>query len=195
MQRIPRSLLLIIGSFGLALVLFGAGVLYTLKQPGAGASEIGAPFALVTPTGESFSDASLRGKPHLVFFGYTHCPDFCPTTLAQITAAFRELGPDKEIGAVFVSVDPERDTPQAIAEYLQSFDPRIVGLTGTTAEVRAAARAFRVFFIKREGENDAEYTMDHTGVVYLMDRNGRFVSALNMNRPAKDVAAELAAYL
>jgi protein SCO1/2 len=135
-----------------------------------------------------------RGGPYLVFFGYTHCPDFCPATLTQISAACKEMGPDAKIAAAFVTVDPERDRPQAMKDYLQSFDPRIKGLSGDADQTRAIAQAFKVYF-KKEDDGKGGYTMDHTGVVYLMDRRGRFVSALNLDRPAKETADELARYL
>ncbi|WP_374308891.1 SCO family protein [Methylocella sp.] len=195
MTAATRSLLLILGLFGLGLVISGAYVLSRGPERAAGAAAIGAPFDLATTQGARFSDAGLKGEPHLVFFGYTHCPDVCPTTLAQISSAFAALGKDAKIGALFVTVDPERDTPEALKDYLSSFDPRIVGLTGTDGEIRAAARAFRAYYRKNPPDASGGYAMDHTGVVYLMDREGRFIGALNLERPAADVAKELSAYL
>ncbi len=161
---------------------------------GQGVAAIGGPFALTAPDGRTVTNADLEGRPYLVFFGYTHCPDLCPTTLSEISTVFKEMGADAKISALFVTIDPERDTPQTLGTYLESFDPRIIGLHGDPAQTKAIAQAFKVYFKKQSGEN-GDYTMDHTGVVYLMDKRGRFVNAFNLERPAKDAANELANYL
>ncbi len=157
-------------------------------------SAIGGPFRLVAQDGNTVTEQDFRGRPSLVFFGYTHCPDVCPTTLFDVSEIFRKLGPDKKISAVFVSVDPERDTPAILKDYLSSFDSRIVGLSGTPEAVAAAAKAYRVFYRKSPGEN-GEYTMDHSAIVYLMDKQGRFVSAFNLQQPPEAAAKELQRYL
>lgn len=196
MTKASRQFLVIVAALGLGLALFGAFALRELsdRAEGQGVARIGGPFDLVAQNGEPFTDARLKGRPHIVFFGYTHCPDFCPTTLTQISSVFGELGADAKIGALFVSIDPQRDTPQAMREYLESFDPRIIGVTGSDAQIRAIAKAYKVYFKKQDGEGGA-YTMDHTGVVYLMDADGRFVNALNLERPAAKVADELRRYI
>ena len=141
------------------------------------------------------TNADLAGRPYLVFFGYTHCPDFCPTALFDISAVFKELGPDKKVAALFVTVDPERDTPDILKAYLENFDSRIIGLTGDPSKTEAIAKAFRVYAKKVPSEKSGDYTVDHTGIVYLMDRRGKFVSAFNLQRPPQQAARELEVYL
>ena len=155
---------------------------------------IGGPFSMTAQDGRTVTDADLKGRPYLLFFGYTHCPDFCPMTLTQISSVLKEMGPDAKINAAFVTVDPARDTPSAIKTYLESFDPRIIGLSGDAARTQAMARAFKVYFKKEPGAN-GDYTMDHTALVYLMNKDGHFVGAFNLERPAKDAARDLSRYL
>lgn len=157
-------------------------------------SLIGGPFALEDGAGRTVTDASLRGRPFLVYFGYTHCPDVCPSELARVSDALTAMG-DKAIPALFVTVDPERDTPKVMADYVSSFGPQVIGLSGSPQAVAAAERAFRVFARKGDVRPDGDYAMDHSSVVYLMDKSGRFVEALNLDRPAAEVAKELASYL
>jgi protein SCO1/2 len=125
-----------------------------------------------------------------VFFGYTHCPDVCPTTLFQISEVLRALGPDAKIKALFITVDPERDTPELMQQYAESFDPRIIGLSGDRAAIDKVVAAFRVYARKAPGANGA-YTMDHSAVIYLMDRDGKFLHAFNLERAPEQAAAEL----
>jgi protein SCO1 len=130
-----------------------------------------------------------------VFFGYTHCPDFCPTALLDISAVLKELGPDKKIGVLFVTVDPERDTPDVLKTYLENFDPRVIGLTGDNEKIAAIAKAFRGYTKKVLGQNPGDYTVDHSGIVYLMDKRGKFVSTFDLQKPPQEAARELEAYL
>ena len=156
---------------------------------------IGGPFRLIDQNGEPFSDTDLRGKSFLVFFGFTHCPDVCPTTLFDISEIMRNLGKDADrTAAVFITVDPERDTPEALKEYLSSFDPHVRGLSGDLADIAAVAKAYRVYYRKVPLEG-GDYTMDHTAIVYLMDKEGQFVSPFNMRRTADVAAAELRKHL
>ena len=156
---------------------------------------IGGPFRLIDQNGEPFSDTDLRGKSFLVFFGFTHCPDVCPTTLFDISEIMRNLGKDADrTAAVFITVDPERDTPAALKEYLSSFDPHVRGLSGDLADIAAVAKAYRVYYRKVPLEG-GDYTMDHTAIVYLMDKEGQFVSPFNMRRTADVAAAELRKHL
>jgi protein SCO1/2 len=159
------------------------------------AAAIGGPFHLIDQDGQSFSDEDLKGKTFLVFFGFTHCPDVCPTTLFEMSEIMRNLGPQADrTAALFISVDPERDTPEAMKEYLSSFDPHVRGLTGNSAALAAVAKAYRVYY-KRVPLDGGDYTMDHTAIVYLMDRDGRFVSPFNMKRSAEVAAADLRKHL
>jgi protein SCO1 len=137
----------------------------------------------------------LKGRPFLVFFGFTHCPDVCPTTLFEVSEILRALGPDADrTRALFITVDPERDTPAVMKDYLSSFDPHLSGLTGNAAEIAAVAKVYRVYF-KKVLLDQGGYTMDHTAIVYLMDRDGRFVSPFNLKRPIDAAAADLRRYL
>jgi protein SCO1/2 len=158
-------------------------------------SSIGGPFRLTDQNGRTVTDADFKGKPFLVFFGFTHCPDVCPTALFDMSEAFRRLGPDAEkMSALFISVDPERDTPEKLKDYLQSFHPRISALTGTQAEIDAVTKTYKAY-AKKVPLDGGEYTMDHTAIVYLMDREGRFVAPFNLKRPADEAAKDLRRYL
>ncbi len=189
---------LALGAFVAGLVLFSAVIfLVTGRTPSTVAmpSAVGGPFKLVDQNARPITDADMKGKPFLVFFGFTHCPDVCPTTLFEVSEIFRALGPEaKDVRALFVTVDPERDTPSVLKDYLSSFDPRIIGLTGDEAAVAAAEKAYRVY-AKKVPTDGGGYTMDHTAIVYLMNKDGRFVTPFNMKRTPQDAAADLKRYL
>jgi len=175
-----------------SLVLLAGGLMAPAGAPQTAA--IGGPFRLTNQNGTTVTEQDLKGAPFLVFFGFTHCPEVCPTTLFEISEIFRKLGPDADRArAVFVTIDPERDTPGALKDYLSSFDPHMVGLTGDAAEIAAVAKAYRVYYKKVPLEQD--YTMDHTTIVYLMDKEGRFVSPFSLKRTADAAAADLRRYL
>lgn len=194
----PRSsrLALILSAFLLGLVVFfGAIFLITGREYGAPtASAIGGPFSLTDQTGKTVTDQDLKGRPFLVFFGFTHCPDVCPTTLFEVSELLRVLGNDADkTQALFITVDPERDTPQVLKDYLSSFDPHLRALTGNVADITAVEKAYRVYAKKVPGK-DGEYTMDHTALVYLMDKQGRFVAPFNLKRSPKEAADDLRRY-
>ena len=153
---------------------------------------LGGPFALQTADGRTLTEKDMFGHPFLVYFGYTHCPDICPTTLAQISDVLGKL-PDKEIKALFITVDPERDTPQSMGDYVSSFDRRLIGLSGSREEIVKDEQEFHVY-AKKGPEKDGDYAMDHSSVVYLMDRTGRFVEPFNLERSATEAAKELQSY-
>ena len=137
----------------------------------------------------------MKGKPYLVFFGYTHCPDICPTTLFEMSQLFRKLGPDaNDVGALFITVDPARDTQAVMKDYLASFDPHLRGLTGDQKAIDAAIKDYRVY-AKKVPLEGGDYSMDHTAIVYLMDKDGNFVAPFNMQRKADAEAADLRKYL
>ena len=148
-----------------------------------GALKVGGPFQLTSHTGERFDSASLNGEPFLIFFGFTHCPDICPTTLLEITNQLNSLGDEsKDLKALFVTVDPERDTAPHLAKYLESFDKRIVGLTGSAAEIQNVANQYFVKYQRveaEEGSDPSDYTMNHTATVFLIDRKGNFAGTLS----------------
>jgi protein SCO1/2 len=143
------------------------------------AAGIGGPFELTTQDGKRLSSAELKGKPFALFFGYTFCPDVCPTTLLELSNDMKALGPAADqMRYLFVSVDTERDTPDHLKLYLSSFDPRIVGLTGTPQEIADVAKAYRAVYQKVPGK-DGSFTYNHTALVYLMGADGRLVSTMN----------------
>jgi protein SCO1 len=195
MMRLSRRLPLL--GIILAFALFGVGVATVMTLPGRPTTEaslVGGPFTMIGDDGRTLNDTDFKGHPFLVFFGYTHCPDVCPTSLYEISQVLQALGPDTKIKVLFVTVDPARDTPKVMKDYLTSFDSHIIGLSGTASETLAIEHAYRVYAKKVPGQG-GEYTMDHTAIFYLMDKEGRFVSAFNLDRPAKVAAAELEKYL
>lgn len=176
---------------GLLILFWAMGGVSKVAQPAA----IGGPFQLTDQNGKAVTDKSLKGKPTLIFFGYTHCPDVCPTSLFEMSEVLRAMGKDADkVNAVFISVDPERDTPAAMKDYLSSFDPHLEGLSGDPAETAKVITSYRVY-AKKVPTKDGDYTMDHTALIYLMDREGRFVSPFNMKRSPEEAAAELRRYL
>ncbi len=175
------------------IALIGLGVWIAATPGRSPSSLVGGPFSLQTGDGKTLTDADMKGRPFLVYFGYTHCPDICPTTLAQISDALRKM-PDKPLRTLFVTVDPERDTPAMMADYVSSFDPRIIGLSGSPEQIAGIEKAYRVYAHKGPAQANGDYSMDHSSVVYLMDANGAFVEALNLERPPEEVAKELAGY-
>lgn len=155
------------------------------------ASAIGGPFRLTDQEGKPFTDANLKGKWHLLFFGYTHCPDTCPTALNEISLALDRLGKKREeVGVVFVTVDPERDTPEVLKSYVESFDAPITALTGSAEEVAQAAKAYRVYYAKHP-RPDGGYDMDHSAVIYIMDPQGRFTATLSPDATAQAMSERL----
>ncbi|WP_236841724.1 SCO family protein [Bosea sp. PAMC 26642] len=188
-----RRLVLPLVVFLLGALALAAAAFVTFSPPRTGQSgvaSVGGPFTLTTQEGKALTDRDLRGAPFLVFFGFTHCPDICPTKLFEISEALRAAGTKGgKLKALFVSVDPERDTPEVMKNYLGSFDPRIIGLTGDRAAVDATIKAYRAY-AKKVPLKDGDYTMDHTALVYLMDKEGGFVGAFNIERPPAEAAAE-----
>jgi protein SCO1 len=197
-RHLPR-LLLVFTAFLAGLGVCLGGIMY-LTKAGSGpitipTAAIGGPFRLVDQNGAPVTDQDFKGKTFLVFFGFTHCPDVCPTTLFEMSEIMRKLGSDADRTAVlFVTVDPERDTPESMKDYLASFDPHIHGLTGDAAALAAVAKAYRVYY-KKVPLDGGDYTMDHTAIVYLMDKDGHFISPFNMKRTADVAAADLRKYL
>jgi protein SCO1 len=180
---------------GLALVL-AVIVYFGVKSPiGPAAAAVGGPFRLEDQNGQPVTDQDMKGRPFLVFFGYTHCPDVCPTTLFDISQVLQKLGRDADrTGAIFITVDPERDTPAVLKDYLSNFDPHLRGLTGDPNAVNATLKAYRVYAKKVPLEH-GDYTMDHTAMVYLMDKDGRFVAPFNLKQTPDAAATELRKYL
>jgi protein SCO1/2 len=175
----------------LLVLLWMLGGLRGVTAPAA----IGGPFQLTDQTGHAVTEKDLHGKPTLIFFGFTHCPDVCPTSLFEISEVLRAMGNDADrLNAYFISVDPERDTSEAIKEYLSSFDPHLKGLTGSPEAVAKVISSYRVY-AKKVPLKDGDYTMDHTALIYLMDRDGKFVAPFNLKRTPEAAAADLKRYL
>lgn len=197
MTQQTTRIVTVIAAFLGGLAIFSVAIFMMagrLPTPIPAPSAIGGPFSLVDQTGKPVTEADLKGKPSLMFFGFTHCPDICPTALFDMTQVYKALGRDGDkVQAYFVSVDPERDTPEILKEYLSSFDPRLRGLTGDPAAVSAMEKAYRVYSKKIPLEAGG-YTMDHTALVYLMDKEGRFVAPFNLKRKPEEAAAELKRY-
>jgi len=191
-------LLLALGAFVAGLVLFSAVVfIVTGRSPApiTMPSAVGGPFKLVDQNSQPITEQDLIGHPYLVFFGFTHCPDVCPTTLFEVSEILRKLGPDaKNVRALFITVDPERDTPAVLKDYMSSFDPRVIGATGDSAAIMSVEKTFRVY-AKKIPLDGGGYTMDHTAIVYLMDKAGRFVAPFNMKRRPEEAATDLKRYL
>jgi protein SCO1/2 len=152
---------------------------------------IGGPFTLTDQDGRTFTDADLKGKPTLVYFGYTFCPDVCPTTLLLMETAAEKLGADgpSKVNLVFITIDPERDTPKLIKGYVGNFGATIKGLTGTPEQIAAVAKAYRVYYQKVPGKDGAPYLMDHSSIIYLLDRRGRFVTHFTDRSKAETIAS------
>jgi protein SCO1/2 len=180
--------------FGVVALLMAVAVVM-MPDKGQPRTDVGGAFSLVDHNGKAFTDKDLLGKPSLMFFGFTHCPDVCPTTLYEITQVYQELGArGDKVRSVFVTVDPERDTPDLMKLYLSSFDPRIIGLSGPGGAIDSIMKSYRVFARKVSGEN-GNYTMDHTAMVYLMDDKGRYVGAFDLRKSPAEAARELSKYM
>jgi protein SCO1/2 len=176
---------------GLFIMLWAVGGLRAVTAPAA----IGGPFQLTDQSGQTVTDKDLKGKPTLIFFGFTHCPDVCPTSLFEMSEVLRAMGKDADrVNTYFVSVDPERDTQAAMKDYLSSFDPHLKGLTGDQASIAKVLSEYRVY-AKKVPLKDGDYTMDHTALIYLMDRDGHFVSPFNLKRTPEEAATDLRRYL
>ena len=158
----------------------------------SGEALVGGPFQLVDQNGKPTDQTVLKGKWSAVFFGYTYCPDVCPTTMQALAGAEAKLGDKaKNLQVVFISIDPQRDTPAQLKTYLSipAFPKNTIGLTGTPAQVAAAAKAYRVYF-QKQGEGEG-YTMAHSSIVYLMDPAGKFVTALTESQTPSEVATQI----
>ena len=179
----------------IAVLVVAVGAISFMAWQGGGsslqASTIGGPFSVVDQKGERVTEADLEGHPSMIFFGFTFCPDVCPTTLYETTQWMKQLGPDADkLKVYFVTVDPERDTPEQMAAYLGAFDPRIVGLTGTRAEIDQMLKAYRVYS-RKVPLDDGDYTMDHTASIYLLDRDARLTGTVDYKETQETALAKI----
>ena len=183
--------------------LGGAGLLvlsHTAQEPAvqtSGKALIGGPFTLVDQTGKTVTDQDFRGRYRLVFFGFTHCPDICPAELQVMSAALDALGPKADsIVPIFITLDPERDTQATMAAYVKNFGPRFVGLTGSSEQIAAAAKAYRVAYSKfQQDKKSSDYSIDHSALVYLMGKDGEYISHFAYGTPASQMTETLRRYL
>jgi cytochrome oxidase Cu insertion factor (SCO1/SenC/PrrC family) len=193
---------IVIGIAGAALGLGAAIVLLpdvrerllpSVGQQVTGKALVGGAFTLTDNSGKRVTDQDFHGKYTLVFFGFTSCPDICPAGLQLIAGALVKLGTKAQrITPIFISVDPQRDTPEKLAAYVKNFDPRLVGLTGTPEEIAAVAKAYKVYYAKVPSkERPDDYTMDHTSIIYVMDPKGEFVTHFTPSTSVNDMAAKL----
>lgn len=205
MSTATRILLIVV----LGLALAGGGLLawYIVQPPqsgaivsgetrSSGAALIGGPFVLTDQTGQQRSEADLEGHYALIYFGYTYCPDICPTSLSTMTQGIdllEERAPEKAAAVlpVFVTVDPERDTVEALAGYAEHFHPRFLALTGTPEQVAGAAKAYRIFYQKVEEPSASDYLMDHSSIIYLMGPDGGYLTHFTHASTAEDIAKAL----
>ncbi|MCF8469626.1 MAG: SCO family protein [Parvibaculum sp.] len=184
---------------GLWLSEFVAGTAGPASAPGAssGQARVGGPFTLVNQNGESVSDEDFRGRFMLVYFGFTFCPDVCPTELSIMSAAIDALGDEgKNVQPIFITIDPERDTPDVMARYVKLFHPRLVGLTGTPEQISDVATAYHVFYRKVEdASSSADYTMDHSSIVFLMGPDGEYLKLFSPGTGPDKMAEEIKSYI
>ncbi len=182
--------------FGVLVLLAALGLgVYTLTATRVGPSSsgvalVGGPFTMLNQRGETVTDKTFRGRPMLLFFGFTYCPDICPTELQVMASALATLGEaGKSIQPIMVSIDPERDTPEVLGPYVSNFGENFVGLTGSPEQVAGIAKAYRVFYAKQENPKDpANYLMDHSSIIYLMGPDGRFIKHFSYTTDAKALA-------
>ena len=180
------TVMLVALASGAAALLFAPGG----RPTGSGTALIGGPFTLTDHNGNRVTDKSYAGKYLLIFFGYTYCPDVCPSELQVMSAALDQLGPDAEkIQPLFISIDPARDTPQALKDYVSNFNSRLIGLTGSDQDIAAVASKYRVYYAKaKTNDSTADYLMDHSTILYLMRPDGTFLKHFTYGTDAKALA-------
>ena len=177
-----------------AMLLFKLYERYAGEETGS--AEIGGPFALVNQDGKPVTDADFKGKLLLVYFGYTFCPDACPTALGVMASAIDKLDVAGErVTPILITIDPARDTPQALKDYVGNFHPRLVGLTGTEEQIAKAAKEYRVFYQKQPGASGADYLMDHSTLIYLMGPDGKFLTYFGPQATPAELAEAIRRYL
>ena len=197
-QFAPSRFHLIFATLALLAALLVAGTAYYIaNQPrgpiSIGTALVGGPFSLTDQEGRTVTDKDFLGKYMLVFFGYTYCPDMCPTELQVMSAALDNLGAKADdIQPIFISFDPKRDTPEVLKQYISNFHPRLIALTGTPEEIAAATKAYRVFYNKLGNTSGPDtYLMDHSTITYLMDKQGKFVKHFTYSTDAAALAQAL----
>jgi protein SCO1 len=189
---LSKSRALIVTAFAIAMLGVGLAFAVSRWDVVTSSPSIGGPFTLNTSDGGTVTDKTYRGKWLIVYFGYTFCPDACPTTLTNISGALEQLGPlAARVQPIFISVDPKRDTPRVMAEYMKSFDPRIVGLTGTPEETAAAAAQYHVVYYASSNADDDDYVVDHSSLIYVMSPQGKFLGSVVGNTESGRLAEQM----
>ncbi len=188
-----RKVTIVLATVFMAIAVAAILAVYVWREDGGGIARIGGPFVLVDHTGAERTEADLKGRHALIYFGYSFCPDVCPTALADMLIALDELGPDAErVQPVFITIDPDRDTPAVLKDYIPNFHPRLIGLSGSAAQVSRAARAYRVYYAKVDDPNAGDnYLMDHSSVIYLMDPDGRYLTHFSHGTGPETMAKRL----
>jgi protein SCO1 len=189
----PNRMLYAIMGILVAVLLIGAGGFLWLRGESSNPTGIGGPFTLEDGDGKPITDRDFRGQYMLVYFGYTFCPDVCPTTLTAVADAMDRLGPAaSHVRPLFITIDPKRDTPSVVKQYAAAFGPEITGLTGTPDQIATVARAYRVYYAEhRTGSGPGDYSMDHSSILYLMDPKGAFVAPIRADQTGDEIAANL----
>lgn len=195
-MRFSRTLLALMGIIVVAFIVIGVRLVIWTGQTtsdGKAAPAIGGPFTLTDQNGKTVSDRDFRNRYMLIFFGYTYCPDVCPTTLSTVSGALDKLGPNftKKIVPIFVTIDPERDNAAVMKSYVEAFNPNIQGLTGTPEQIAVVAKEFKVYAAKVKGDSPDSYTVDHSAILYLMGPDGRFVAHFTHGISVDDLVAGL----
>jgi protein SCO1 len=177
-----------------SVMLLAAGAYLFMSGSQPAALTVGGPFALIDGDGHPVTDQTWHGKYMLVYFGYTFCPDVCPTTLNAVADALDKMGAKADrIQPLFITVDPKRDTPAVVKQYAAAFGTRIIGLTGSSEQIAAAAKEYRVYYAEhRTGPGPDDYSMDHSSVLYLMGPDGRFIEPVRADQTGPEIAAVLA---
>jgi protein SCO1/2 len=190
--RPPTTFIYAVVGMLVAVLLLGAGG-FLWVTGNAGGPSIGGPFTLESAAGKPVTDRDFRGKYMLVYFGYTYCPDVCPTTLNSVAAALDKLGPKaKNLRPIFITVDPERDTPDVMKQYTGAFGPDLIGLTGTPDQIAKVAKEYRVYYARHvTGPGPNDYSMDHSSIIYLMGPDGNFIAPIRADQSGDEMAAAI----
>jgi len=190
--RPPGTFIYAVIGLLVAVLLLGAGG-FLWVTGSTGGPTIGGPFTLENSSGKTVTDRDFRGKYMLVYFGYTYCPDVCPTTLNAVAAALDKMGAKaKDLSPIFITVDPQRDTPEVMKQYTGAFSPQLIGLTGSPDQIAKVAKEYRVYYAKHvTGPGPNDYSMDHSSILYLMGPDGRFIAPIRADGSGDDMAAEI----
>ncbi len=190
-----RRALLRLAPPGVLAVALAGTALWMVGHGDPPAAGVGGPFRLAGADGRAVTDRDFRGRWMLIYFGYTHCPDACPTALADMAGAIDALGPDAaKVALLFITIDPERDTPSVVQDYVRAFDAPITGLSGTPEQIAAVARAYRVYYA-RHPRDDGGYDMDHSSIIYLMGPRGQFTANFTHETPPEAITTKLRSVL